>query len=63
MIIHLFVPEAEKQSIKDTESKDFRIINWFYKNKLGQTLFIIDTTEEQLIFFKLKYGNKNAWER
>ena len=61
MIIYLFVTNAD--SIKSVESKEFRILNIYYKNGAGQNLFTIDTTEEELVFLKLKYGNKNAWKR
>jgi len=63
MIIHLTVPTADSQLIKESEGKDFRIINWFYENKLNQNLFIIDTTEEQLTYYTLRYGRNNVWKR
>ena len=63
MIIHLLVPGAQEQSVRDEECKDFRIINIFHKNRFGNVLFIVETTEEQLTYYTLKYGRDNAWER
>ena len=63
MIIHVFVPWEEADSLKDKEGDDFRIIARHSRNRRGESLLIIDTTEEELVFLKLKYGNKNAWKR
>jgi len=63
MIIHVFVPWEEADSLKDKEGIDFRIIARHSRNMRGESLLIIDTTEEELVFLKLKYGNNNAWKR
>ena len=61
--IHLFVPFMDAKEIVDRISSDFRITSQWPRNRFNQSLFIIETTEEELVFLKLKYGNKNAWKR
>lgn len=63
MIIHVFVPYPEVASLKEKEGIDFKIIESFTQFKRSKSILIVDTTEEELVFLKLKYGNSNVWKR
>lgn len=62
MIIYLYVYDEGADYVKQREGKDFGICWTHYKDN-GYRLFEIDTTEEELVFLKLKYGKENAWKR
>ncbi len=63
MMIHLLVPEEDMPEIRAREAVDFRIPIIYAPNKTGMGLFVIDTTEENFLYYILKYGKEFVWTR
>lgn len=61
--INLFIPYEQRGEIDSMESETFVIVhNAKYRATL-QRFYIIETTEEQYTFLRLKYGRENVWQR
>jgi hypothetical protein len=57
------VPYDERHLIDNKSSEDFKIV-WTAKNRGNQKrFFIIETTEEEVVILKLKFGSDNVWLR
>lgn len=62
MIIHIVVPLDDQESIRLEDSAYFKIISVNCNMRGGSALFTVDTTEDTLLYYKIKYGN-DAWMR
>lgn len=61
--ITLLVPHNNKHEIDIKEGPEFRIIISSKNHRTQSRLFVIETTEEEYAFLKLKYGSENVWKR
>ncbi len=63
--VNILVPIKEKEFIAGKVCETFQII---YESQSGlrrmhHALYVVKTTEEELLFLKLKYGSENIWRR
>lgn len=57
--IHLLMPAGEKEPDLDKT----RILERYVSRGTKSRLYVLSVTEEEFIFFKLKYGSENVWKR
>ena len=60
MKVNILIPFAYENEIASLESEDFQISIQYIKfvnGKKALTLFIVETTEENVLFLKIRYGN------
>lgn len=60
---NMMVPYEERPHIQKMVSETFRIITTSRSRKDGKRFFLIESTEEDFSFLRLKYGNKDVWKR
>lgn len=63
ILINLLVPYDRRDEIDMKEGPDFKIISSNKHRKNLSRFFNIETTEEEYLFLKLKYGNDRVWKR
>lgn len=53
------MPAGEKEPDLDKT----RILERYVSRGTKSRLYVLSVTEEEFIFFKLKYGSENVWKR
>jgi hypothetical protein len=63
--VNLIVPLYDSEKIQNSCAEDFviRARGGYMQSDSNMTFFLVETTEEQFTFLRLKYGNDNVWKR
>jgi hypothetical protein len=61
--INLLVPYEDKPVINAKAGDNFVIIQSAKNRQQTRRYFLIQTTEEEYMFLRLKYGSENVWLR
>ena len=61
--INLLIPPEFANLVDLTESESFKIIDMAKHMKNNKSFYVVETTEEELVFLTLKLGSNNVWRR
>lgn len=57
------VPYDKRHEIDQRAGDDFVIIASHKHRKTLSRVFVVETSEEEFVFLRLKYGSENVWKR